>query len=460
MRDTDKTTHPAAASPKRGRSAVAVVLVVLASLGIVASTIGFWVRSTAFDTDSFMEVVESTIRSDEVGEAIADQVADEVITSLDLATRFEQRLGAIDEYLASGLIETLDPGPETLSLLRQLDVPGFSDLAIPLSEAINDEIRSAVTKLLDNEDFESILIASIRRGHEAAVALIRDDLENVNVVDGEVKLNLVPAIVAALGHVIEQGIAAIGPELTLPEITVSQDAVDSVREVAVALGADLPDDFGQVTLMTAEQLGELQTGVRSADRLVWATLALTVLLIAAAVVVSPHRRRTVVQVGVGAAAALAVSILLLDNITDAIEKTVSDPEARNAVRAVLATVFRNLEATFRGLFVAGVLVGIAAYLIGRPDWVERRAATVRGVLASGPAGSLLDRWVSHHHDGAVVAVILTGVVVLGVVGISFVSTVLVGAVTAAFLSYTGVAKRRIERVDSVVDDQAAETPVS
>jgi hypothetical protein len=73
---------------------------------------------------------------------------------------------------------------------------------------------------------------------------------------------------------------------------------------------------------------------------------------------------------------------------------------------------------------------------------------VRGVVAAGPAGSGLDRLLADHHDGAVVAVFLVGVVFLAAAGISIVSIILVGGVTVAFLSYVGVAKRRIERVDS------------
>lgn len=45
---------------RRTASLAALILVILASLGIVISLVGVWVRTTLFDTDSFMSVVEQS----------------------------------------------------------------------------------------------------------------------------------------------------------------------------------------------------------------------------------------------------------------------------------------------------------------------------------------------------------------------------------------------------------------
>jgi hypothetical protein len=45
---------------RRIGSLAALILVILASLGIVISLVGGWVRTTLFDTDSFTSVVEQS----------------------------------------------------------------------------------------------------------------------------------------------------------------------------------------------------------------------------------------------------------------------------------------------------------------------------------------------------------------------------------------------------------------
>ncbi len=47
----------------RAHTVVAAIFVILASLGVVVSLVGWWVRSTLFETDQFMEVVETSLSS-------------------------------------------------------------------------------------------------------------------------------------------------------------------------------------------------------------------------------------------------------------------------------------------------------------------------------------------------------------------------------------------------------------
>ena len=99
----------------RTRSTLSVVLVVLTAFSVIAATVGFWMHDVVFDTDSFMEIVEPSITSDEFTAVISDRVADEAIAALDLRARLELRLGAVDQYLQEALVDALDPSPAAVA---------------------------------------------------------------------------------------------------------------------------------------------------------------------------------------------------------------------------------------------------------------------------------------------------------------------------------------------------------
>ena len=74
------------------RATISWVLLVLASLGVVASTLSFWVHETLFDTDRFMAVVEPVLRDPAVERALATRLGDQVVTALDPETRVADAL--------------------------------------------------------------------------------------------------------------------------------------------------------------------------------------------------------------------------------------------------------------------------------------------------------------------------------------------------------------------------------
>ena len=68
---------------------------------------------------------------------------------------------------------------------------------------------------------------------------------------------------------------------------------------------DLPDDFGQIKVFESDALPAAQAAVAAIDRVVYALVALTLVLAVVAFVLSPRRLRTTLWLGFGAAIGLS-----------------------------------------------------------------------------------------------------------------------------------------------------------
>jgi hypothetical protein len=145
-----------------------------------------------------------------------------------------------------------------------------------------------------------------RVAHAKVVALLNgeyDELPNVSVSGGDVQLNLV-AVVEVLDQVVQAGVDALGIDVTIPSIPADLDASAAVDRLGSAVGVNLPDDLGQVTIMSADQLSGYQDTVRTLKRLIGLLVLVSLVLLAATLLVARDRRRAVIWLGVGVVVAL------------------------------------------------------------------------------------------------------------------------------------------------------------
>jgi hypothetical protein len=424
------------AKQRRLVSTVALILVVLTSLGVTFSVVGLWAHDAVFDTESFVEIVEPVLTSEEVATVLTDFVTEQATAALDLERRLEERLGAVDSFLGEGLADILNLGPRARELLRNADLPRIADLAAPIEAAVEERIRSVASTLVRSEEFQGVMTASVSLAHQGAVTLIRegDSAESFAIVDGEVRLDLLPAIVAVLDRVLGDEFDGFGlDEIELPSF-VSGERVDAaLARLSDALGTLLPDDFGQVTIMTEDRLGEWQAAVRVVDRIVVGLLVVTVLLGVGAVVVSARRRRTLIQLALGTVVGLLLVTPLIDRILDEVEAAVKGPDPRAAARAVFEELFSGLRRISVWLTVLAVALAFALYLAGRPRWLMQLVEGVRERLRGGAATGGVGGFVTGHRDTLLVGGFVMAVIAWLVVGFSLVSVLLIGGLLALYL---------------------------
>lgn len=421
---------------RKTRSIVSVILVVLTSISLVASTVAVWLHEQVFDTESFMELVDPVFTDPAVTDAIGDRVADEVIEALQLEVRFEATLGELQVFLAQGIADALELTDRQRQALSLLPLPDLTDLAEPLAAGIEGRIRDATDAIVRSDAFQQRLPALVAVSHEKAVALVREDYEqlpNLVIESGEVRLNLVPVVADVIRRLVESGTAAVGVDVTIPEIDPSEPVPEAIGRLGRALGVELPEDFGQVTVMSESDLEDVQGAVRLFDRLVWLLVGLTVVLAAAAVLIAHRRRRTLVYLGAGGALAVVVAMLLIRLIQDRILEAIVDPGAQQAAAVVVGNVLQSLRSTAIVVLVVAILVGLIAYLAGDPGWFR---------WARGEGGEDADRFVARHYDllrltGAGVAI-----AALALIGVSWVSVIAVGGVTALYLWFLAAVRAR------------------
>jgi hypothetical protein len=169
--------------------------------------------------------------------------------------------------------------------------------------------------------------------------------------------------------------------LAVPIVTIETPPPDAVAQFEAAFGRDLPPDFGQVALLEAGRLEEAQRAVRLFDRAVWVLVLVTAGLVIAALVLSPRRLRTALQLGAGTALAFAVVLVAARWLQDQLVAAVAGPGGE-AARSTITAVVDSFTGSARLLLILAVVVAVAAYVAARRDWVASTAVRGRDQLAA------------------------------------------------------------------------------
>lgn len=453
--DTPPSGVASLATNRRLRGWTAAIFVVLTSLAIAIATISVWTHNTLFDTDQFMEVVEPALSDPALAEALSERVTDEVLEALDLEARIADTLDDLDAFLAAALFDLVEPGERLQDVLDRLDRPTLGVLSPPITENLETRIADRIDALITSERFRTTLVTVVRETHRAAVAVVQGDvteLPNVYTQDGDVRLNLLPIVRSALEEVWTVA-ADYLPDITLPDV-LSNRVDEATAQLAEALGSALPDDFGQVTLMSEDQLNELESYGQRANRLVVLLVVLALVLLVATLVISPARRRTLIQLAIGTIAAFVIAIIGIRAAENGITSAITDPNGLRAAEALLTDITDDLRTWSLVVISIAVVVGVAAFLADRPSLVAR--ATGRRADAE---ASDIDRWVGAH-PGIVRAVGLVAVLVfLALTGLAWWSILIAAVVLGGVLLYVDSTVRPdVGDTSSVLEDAAEPSP--
>ncbi|HEX6232679.1 MAG TPA: hypothetical protein VFZ63_06100 [Jiangellaceae bacterium] len=419
----------------------------LSSLLVVVSVMAVWAHRTIFETDAFMATVQPALDDPALYVALSDSVSEQALEILDLDTRAANRLSELDEYLATALGAALDLDARVAGVLSRLDRPTLAVLGPPISARLEDRATQVIDELIRSEAFRQRLPVLIRRAHQASVTLVRSDvagLPNVYVADGAVQLNLIPVIADALRHV-EQEIPEFLPDVELPGL-VSERAAEGREQLAAALRAQVPEDFGQVRLMSEDSLVVAQQTMHRIDRNVWAVLLITLAVVAAAVALSAARRRTLVQVFLGVVIGVVLAAALVRRLRSSFVDDAAAADGRSAVGIVLnattSSVYRL--ALLVGL---GALIGaLVAYLAGRPAWIERSVKHAARLVDRSWSNGRFNRWVAGRADLLRIATIGAGTAIIVASGLDPVPVVIVAlAVGMCVLAISLSARRAGQR---------------
>lgn|GEM_PF-703084 len=369
--------RPVKKKHRRLRGWIAGILVIFAVLFAIVMAIAIWSHTLLFNTDTYVETVAPILEQPKVTRAMGEVVADKTIEAVEL----EQRL---DNVLPSQI--------------------GF--IATPLTDEVRDLLAENVTKLLRTDRAYRAWEWILRFSHEQLIAILRDESTTVKLVGDEVRLDLVPLVIAALGRLEEILPGVVVERAPLPELDPTASLEEQRKTLAEYLGKPVSDDFATITLFKGEQVESVQTAVRLFDLLIWVLVGVTAALVIAALLVSPRRLRTLIYLGIGAVVVVLVTRIAVDQIQGLIVANASGQGGPIIIEAV-DSIFSSLRNAVIWLLVAGVIVAVIAYFASRPRWLapagraiavgSRRvweAASVQATEQKGPA--LL--WIQAHSD--------------------------------------------------------------
>lgn len=370
-----------------------VALVVLTTIGVLASTLGIWVRRNIYDTDTWVATVQDLPANPAVAEALATRLTDEIVEATNATSRVRDLLPSV-----------------------------AAPLAAPITSALQGVVHDAVVTILTSDQFQTAWVAVNRVAHQQIVSILQGGEGVLHTDDGKVALNLLPIISTVLAKVNDISPGLIGSG-TPPRISDTTPVDQAVAQLSAYLGRPLPPDFGQITVFESDQLAAAQNALKLFSRAVTAIIIVTVLLAGAAIALSTRRRRTALQLGLGAATAMAVAWALGRAITRQLIDGIADAQTRDATREVLVAVTSGLRSLSTWVLVVGAAIAVVAFLLGdgrSARWVRHQAQVLAdpAKAAASPAGPVAV-WVADHEAGTRVGGLVAGLAVLLVVDLSW-----------------------------------------
>ena len=398
----------AAATPtvsrRRVRRTIAAFLAGLTAVLLVVGVVAQWTSQTALDTDKFVARVGPVVEDPTVRAGLATELGNQLVSVLDLPTRVGNVL------------------PDNLRFL-----------AGPISAGMETVVRRSVTKLVDSEQFITLWYAALRLAHTQVVTVLTGSNEPVQVVNGQVVVNLLGVIGQVLDQ-LEQDAPAIFGTAVLSRIP-DNLPLDQIRPlVSRLLGISLPETLRADPGHRPVLAGDRAPGHPDRQPVVVLLVLLgAVLAFVLALVTSVNRRRTLVQIGLATAVLTAVVFFAARALTSAAIAGVGDATLRPAVQAASRELFSSLRGLGALLFWVSLALALVAYLVGP----GRAPRALRGWAVAGyrwsseqaqavAANEGYASWVARNMDplrigGVVVAAVLllilsswTALIVIGV----------------------------------------------
>jgi hypothetical protein len=313
----------------------AAVLVAVAAFAAVCTLVGVWTANTTFNTDRWVSTVAPLPDDPKVAAAVSQYAATQLFAVLDVEDR-----------------------------LRDALPPRAGFVAGPVAGQLQTYVRQAVEAVLRSDRFQAVWLELNRQAHQQVVAILRAQSDVVLAGHDRVTIDLLPLINQVLRELEVSLPTLFGHQLDLPDLTSGAIPANLRLLVQSALGVSLPANFAQFTMYDAGRLRALQESVVRLRRSLIALIAVTVLALGAALWLSPNRRRTVLQLGVWLIVGVVAMTVVLRAVRLDVLSRMAPGTYRDGAAAAFTIVFAGLRERGWQLLWLGVVLAVAAYLVG------------------------------------------------------------------------------------------------
>jgi hypothetical protein len=331
----------------RARAVIAAILAFLTGLLMILAVVSVWTTQTAFNTEKFVARVGPIIEEPEVQSAVATQISTQLGEALDLEAR-----------VASAL-------PENVQFL-----------AGPIASGVQTVLDKTVSKVVSSDAFAQVWDQALTLSHEQLMSVLKGEDKTVHVVNGKVVIDLIPVVNEVLQNMSAQLPTIFGQTiaLQLPE----NASLDRIRSaVSTYLGVELPPDFAQIPIANESDLTAAQSGVKIVNTSTVLVVLLALLALVLALVITPGRRRTLLQIGLWTTGFTALVFFVVRGVMSNAVAGVDPAYLADAATAALKTLFSSLREFALILFWAGLVLAVVMYLIGPgrfPVWLRASVA--------------------------------------------------------------------------------------
>jgi len=359
---------------------LAGISLVLACLAILVATVALWSHQVAFNTERFTALAGNALDDPEVIDPLSARISAQVVDALDVQTRLANVL------------------PDRVTAI-----------AGPVTLALQDGLTRRLQTLLAEPRMQQALTRTLAFAHERVMNLLRGQAQAVTDLNGQVVIEVYPALLVALQELQTAGI--IGADVQLPDPATSEPPGVIRGVLENRLGVTLPADFGTIPIMSVEQLQTAQTVVKAFDIVVIVLIVLAVALSVLAIWLAARRPRMVVFLAIGTIIAFILARLFTNAATDAVTAGIAAEGLRGAVRSILDATLADFRGWALLILIALGLVAIAAWYWSRPASARRLSVpefrTERAIERIGLALiALVVLWVAIGLEVALLAAVL------------------------------------------------------
>jgi hypothetical protein len=324
--ELDKYRQEASRRHFRSRGALTWLLVLLTCVAAILAPIAVWARLSFLDVDGFTNIVAPLVADETVARSLSDEVASRLFVQLEMQKR-------VREALKEALPDKLD------------------FMAGPMANSLQTLTQKIAYEVITSLQFQVAWGKILRLAHSTAVGIIRGDRSLTISRNGEVVLDAGELMGNVRDRLVGAGLGF------LEKLPISSDA-------------------GEMVLFRSSQLGKMKAGMEIVDTLNYLLPLLFLVFFAAAALISEDRRRTLMWLFGALAAAMVLSLMLVNLAAGELLRVVKNPGNVGAVRIIWDRLTANLVRANLGLLILGI-AGALAFAVAGPSawarWTRRKA---------------------------------------------------------------------------------------
>ena len=317
------------------------LLVVIFSVLLPITVTATWAHRTVMNTGAWTRATNAVASDPAVTAAVSRQITNQIFTALNP-----------EQAIANAL------------------PPQATFLAGSITNGAKSYVQQGVDKVLTSDQFQTVWQQANQFAHAQLVAVLRGDSKALQTTDGQVVLNLVPVVNAALQSVEGFASTVVGKPIDLPTISGDELPSAACEKISAALDRPVPSTCGQIALFPADKLTQAQRAVRAFDRIIILLLIVTPIIFLAALWLARRRRRALLQLVIGASLGLVV-IRRATMWFQAELISQGRPENEDARAAIIHHVLHGFFTATMWILVGALIVVVAALITGPYRWAGR-----------------------------------------------------------------------------------------